>query len=108
MPNHFHGIIVIDDSLPGLSPIFKPVLGSVLGSFKSLCVNDWLKTIKSQNSNARGKFWQDNYYEHIVRSEAELDRVREYILNNPLQWELDRENPKNAGITRMTQEQWKV
>src|SRR6266704_1536984 len=34
MPNHFHGIIVIDDSLPGLSPIFKPVLGSVLGSFK--------------------------------------------------------------------------
>lgn len=37
--------------------------------------------------------WQRNYYEHIVRNEDELNRIREYIINNPLQWQFDRENP---------------
>ena len=40
-----------------------------------------------------GKLWQRNYYEHIIRNENELNRIREYVVNNPLQWELDRENP---------------
>ena len=49
-----------------------------------------------------GRFWQRNYYEHVVRGEAELNRICEYIVNNPLKWELDRENPnrnvvKSAG-----------
>jgi len=37
--------------------------------------------------------WQRNYYEHIVRNERELDAIRPYIRNNPLQWALDRDNP---------------
>lgn len=37
--------------------------------------------------------WQRNYYEHVVRGENELSRIREYIANNPLQWEMDRKNP---------------
>jgi hypothetical protein len=37
--------------------------------------------------------WQRNYYEHVVRNDGELRRVREYILNNSLDWENDRENP---------------
>jgi hypothetical protein len=54
--------------------------------------------------------WQRNYYEHVVRSDAELLRVREYIFNNPLEWENDRENPlrpadgKRAGVM----EPWQV
>ncbi|NIM57442.1 MAG: hypothetical protein GTO16_00660 [Candidatus Aminicenantes bacterium] len=36
--------------------------------------------------------WQRNYYEHTVRSPRELDSIREYIINNPLKWALDREN----------------
>lgn len=49
-----------------------------------------------------GKLWQRNYYEHIVRNENELNRIREYIVNNPMQWEFDRENPdgqRNKGRT---------
>jgi len=41
--------------------------------------------------------WQRNYYEHIIRDEASLNRIREYIVNNPLQWALDRENPDFVG-----------
>jgi len=37
--------------------------------------------------------WQRNYYEHIIRHEIELNRIREYIMNNPSSWEMDRENP---------------
>jgi putative transposase len=40
--------------------------------------------------------WQRNYYEHVVRNDRELRAIREYILDNPLNWQLDRENP-HAG-----------
>ena len=40
--------------------------------------------------------WQRNYYEHVIRNESELTRIREYIANNPLQWSLDRENPQKG------------
>ena len=40
-----------------------------------------------------GKLWQRNYYEHIVRNEKDMARIREYITNNPAQWDTDRENP---------------
>jgi len=41
----------------------------------------------------RGHLWQRNYYEHIVRSEGSLNRIRQYILDNPARWAFDRENP---------------
>jgi REP element-mobilizing transposase RayT len=37
--------------------------------------------------------WQRNYYEHIIRNDKSLQRIREYIEINPLRWETDRENP---------------
>jgi REP element-mobilizing transposase RayT len=40
-----------------------------------------------------GKFGQRNYYEHIVRNEEELNNIRIYIVNNPLNWEFDGDNP---------------
>jgi REP element-mobilizing transposase RayT len=40
--------------------------------------------------------WQRNYYEHIIRNEAGLDRIREYIINNPQNWMQDQENPASA------------
>ena len=33
--------------------------------------------------------WQRNYYEHIIRNETDLQRIREYIINNPMNWEKD-------------------
>ncbi|MGQ9494511.1 MAG: transposase, partial [Anaerolineae bacterium] len=42
--------------------------------------------------------WQRNYYEHIIRNEESLHRIREYILTNPLRWAVDRENPAAASL----------
>ncbi len=44
--------------------------------------------------------WQRNYYEHIVRNERELRAIQQYILDNPLKWDLDRENPDRTRMRR--------
>jgi REP element-mobilizing transposase RayT len=102
MPNHIHGIIIVgatpavaQTDWAGARP--APTVGEIVGTFKSLCVNDWLTYIKENKMNAVGKFWQRNYYEHIIRNEEELAKIREYIQNNPLKWSLDRENPERVG-----------
>jgi REP element-mobilizing transposase RayT len=66
-----------------------------------------LNAIKTEDINTRGKFWQDNYYEHIIRNEEEMDRIRKYIVNNPLHWELDRENPAQSEQQPQS-EKWMV
>jgi len=38
--------------------------------------------------------WQEDYFEHVIRDEDELFRIRNYILTNPARWKLDRENPE--------------
>jgi putative transposase len=106
MPNHFHGIIMIHDDRRetpceypdpcGNTDSTRAALGDIVGAYKSLCINAWLKVIKTEDINTRAKFWQDNYYEHVIRNEKETDRIRQYIVNNPLQWELDRENPAQS------------
>jgi hypothetical protein len=65
-----------------------------------------LKTFSSKQINeirksSGGHVWQRNYYEHVIRDETELDRVRRYIVENPIKWALDRENP--AGKTKETE-----
>jgi len=47
----------------------------------------------------RGRLWQRNYYEHVIRSDRELDQIREYIATNPLRWAMDRENPQRTGYS---------
>ena len=46
------------------------------------------KTI-NQSREIEGAFWQRNYYERVIRSEEDCQIVRQYILNNPVQWEMD-------------------
>ncbi len=75
----------------GASP--APTVGKIVGSFKSISTNQWLNHIKKNNLNLIGKFWQRNYYEHIIRNEQSLDKIRNYIFNNPGGWRFDIENP---------------
>jgi putative transposase len=66
----------------------KP-LGRLIGAFKTVST----KQINKIRLTPDLPLWQRNYYEHVVRNDDELNRIREYILQNPLQWELDPENP---------------
>jgi len=70
----------------------QPVPGSIptiIRSFKSAVT----KRINQMYETPGVKLWQRNYYDHIIRNEYELKRIREYIANNPVKWEFDRYNP---------------
>ena len=107
MPNHVHGVIILVGAGPracpqkgqpqGVAPTMS--LADVVHRFKTLTTNRYIRAVKESGwTRLAGRLWQRNYYEHIVRDEAELLRIREYVANNPLQWENDRENPSRSVI----------
>jgi REP element-mobilizing transposase RayT len=92
MPNHVHGIVIINDVGAGFkpAPTIKHGLPEIIRGFKTFSA----RRINKYRNTPGQKLWQRNYWEHVIRDENELNRIREYIMNNPLQWELDEENPK--------------
>jgi len=72
-----------------------PTLGDVMGALQSLVFTVYLDWIQAHDPTRRAKFWQRNYYDHIIRNERELNAIRRYIRDNPAQWTLDRDNPDN-------------
>jgi REP element-mobilizing transposase RayT len=91
MPNHIHGILVFDNEAENSS---KSTLGDIVGAFKSITTHEYINGVKQHNWQAFDKkFWQRNYYEHIIRSEESLNQVREYIIHNPANWPQDENNP---------------
>lgn len=76
----------------GVAPTLS--LPDVVHRFKTMTTKRYADGVKQDGwASFPGKLWQRNYYERIIRDEDELNRIREYILNNPRQWEFDRENP---------------
>ena len=111
MPNHFHGIVIINNdnvmcnvetprrgvsTTSNQNPCHKlewksHSLGSIICQFKSITTKR-IRSIGDFNFT-----WQHRYYEHIIRNENKLNVIREYIQNNPLRWKLDNENPEIVG-----------
>ena len=76
---------------PGPIPAMRPhSLASWTAGFKSAVTS----RIRKLWNRPRAAVWQEDYFERIIRDEAELFRIREYILSNPARWKLDRENPR--------------
>ncbi|WP_008308666.1 transposase [Leptolyngbya sp. PCC 6406] len=76
-------------------PQTRVPLGTVVGVFKSLTTHQYTKGVKDQNwIPFQKRLWQRNYYEHIIRTPADLDRIRTYIHNNPKSWETDQLHPR--------------
>ena len=69
----------------------------VVGAFKSLATTGYIGGVKANGwPEFRGRLWQRNYYERIIRDEDTLNRVRRYIDDNPARWEFDDENLQKA------------
>jgi REP element-mobilizing transposase RayT len=126
MPNHFHGVVCIMDTnlrefnngytvgAPLAAPAFDvqkcnqgaasaenkgaassaPTLGKIMRVFKSMSAIEINRIL-----NRKGQpLWQRNYYERIIRNDAELANISEYIIQNPMRWIDDKDNPDYAGI----------
>nr|WP_315862938.1 transposase [Thermosynechococcus sp. NK55a] len=81
---------------PTVEQFGKPVHGSlptIVRSFKSATT----RHINILRGTPGAPVWQRNYYEHIIRNEDALHRIRQYIATNPLRWHLDRENADRTG-----------
>jgi REP element-mobilizing transposase RayT len=112
MPNHLHGIILIREAIGSGEAFVKDIpemvdsrsanasprhpegtqsgsLGAIIQNFKSINT----RKVNSLYFEPGNRIWQRNYYERIIRNERELNAIRQYILDNPLNWELDEENP---------------
>jgi putative transposase len=78
-----------------------PTVGDVVGTFKSITTHQYTNGVRQHNwPPFNGKLWQRNYYEHIIRSEKEMDRIRKYIVGNPTKWIEDEDNPSNIIYPR--------
>jgi len=127
MPNHFHGILFIVGAIVGaknvsplqaknvsplqaknvsplqaknVSPLqgqrtdgTSKTIGSIVRGFK-IGVTKWMR-----NDYPGKNVWQRNYFEHIIRDDDDLNRIRKYIVENPAKWEIDRENPHAGNKT---------
>ena len=121
MPNHVHGILCIHEKDRVATSSFPSVVGArtrrgtiyraptkteqfgkpTVGSLPTI-----VRTFKGSVTRRAGRelntgnIWQRNYYEHIVRDQSDYERIAGYILDNPLNWDKDEENPKISILSR--------
>ncbi|MBU4305614.1 MAG: transposase [Candidatus Omnitrophica bacterium] len=86
MPNNIHGIVVLTGRA-GLepAPTGKYGLSEIVRQFKTFSS----KRVNKVRNTQGGPMWQRNYYEHVIRNDNELNLIREYINNNPVNWKTD-------------------
>ncbi len=106
MPDHIHGIIVLNnivgvgvqniesrqqqqniESRPRQQNAYQHIIpgsiGSIIRGFKIGV------TKKFRQNTDIYVVWQRNYYEHMIRNEIELNRIRQYIIDNSKKWKTD-------------------
>ncbi len=104
MPDHVHGIIIIGGTgtvgsvgadlrpAPTEVPATRHGLPEIVRAFKSFSA----RRINEVRITPGVSVWQRKYYEHVVRDEADLARIRAYIQDNPAGWALEHLYPKPA------------
>jgi putative transposase len=96
MPNHLHGIIILESSIfheKGYANDNTKSISEIIRGFKTFSA----KAINKKRGLRGVPVWQRNYYDHIIRDELELDCVRQYIINNPRNWDADKNNQTQSS-----------
>jgi putative transposase len=104
MPNHVHGVVILcgrvgagfkpaptscEESLPVEAVGRHHSLSEIVRGFKTFSA----RGINNLRGRRGAPVWQRGFYEHVLRDEEDLDRVRRYIEANPIRWAGDEENP---------------
>jgi putative transposase len=101
MPNHLHAILTLVveglaharsvnmSKMPAARRVVHFSLPDIIGAFKSISTIHVNRLLNSRGS----PLWQKSYFEHVIRSGEDLKNAQRYILENPLKWSLDEENP---------------
>lgn len=105
MPNHMHAIISIEeDGQMSLSEVMRRLKAHVQVEVRekvregNLRDESWKdKPSATGEGFSLHKMWQKSFYDHIIRNDADLLRIREYIRDNPFKWRLDTLHPEYKG-----------
>jgi|SRR5690554_2995307 len=98
MPNHFHGILIVNKSRPVQTRLIASVRGGITGNNNPMLHDNisriirWYKgrcTYEIRKTNSRFG-WQPRFYDHIIRNHKSFQRIAQYILNNPKNWQEDK------------------
>lgn len=96
MPDHFHGILILDNTLTVKNDKEDKQfsLSEIIGKYKSYSARKIREILQMGD-----KFeWQKSFYDRIIRNESELYNIRKYIKENPLRWDIERNNPENLEM----------
>ncbi len=94
MPNHLHGIVLTGIEAARDTPLPASPLNEVVRWFKSQSTRDYILGVKTEGwPRFRGHLWQSGYFDHIIRDDRSLDRIRAYIEANPSRWPQDEYYP---------------
>jgi REP element-mobilizing transposase RayT len=112
MPNHIHMIIHLVGADPRVRPLncgstnhgstqgSTPTVGEYVKRLKTLTTKIYIDNVKNNGWKPFNKrLWQRSFYEHIIRNQNELNKIREYIQLNPQMWERDRNNIYSRKFT---------
>jgi REP element-mobilizing transposase RayT len=88
MPNHIHVILILENK-QNERPVSIP---EIIAALKSLT------TIELHKMGLKEFKWQRSFYDRIIRDEKELFNIRQYIEQNPLRWEIEKNNPGNLEM----------
>jgi putative transposase len=117
MPNHAHGILIVERNMVG-DAYMRPHQGNAFmhslqdktKMLLSKIIQQYKASVTHKINNLQNDLhfqWQRSFYDHVIRNESELFRIREYIQNNPLRWDLDRENPLSKNFDLDHDRYWK-
>ncbi|MDD5088399.1 MAG: transposase [bacterium] len=104
MPNHIHAILFLQDEPSNIAPSVSSSRGGLSEAQPdraSASLSEIIRHFKTTSAKAVNRarrtpghpVWQRGFHEHVIRNEEDLFNTRQYIRQNPLKWELDRENP---------------
>ncbi len=106
MPNHIHWIIIVStlsvgneyfrsDNWDKNKNNSKPNISNIIKWFKIWCTKEIRYKYENFNFNFK---WQKSFFDVIIKNDKQLEKSRQYIINNPLKWELDINNPINIDL----------
>jgi len=107
MPNHIHGVIIVAEEYNNMGTCNVPLrrapqrnrekfgcsVSNSISTIIKLFKASTTKQINQTRNTSKKPIWQRGFYEHVVRDEEDLNRIREYVIYNPMKWEEDKYYP---------------
>ncbi|MDF1662987.1 MAG: transposase [Planctomycetota bacterium] len=98
MPYHIHFILFFTKNEESSQTNRQATLSTVVQWFKTVTTNNYIRGVQQNDwPPFPRRLWQRNYYEHIIRNQSTLDQIRQYIVDNPVNWTSEQSRWADTG-----------